>query len=110
VFFNRHVLENAAPGEKVVPSGMFTSVTNDARSQPDGAMVGGGGTKGVDVGVSGGSGVKVAGGAGGCVVPARMMRGDPQMARSRLAYPLDKSMKTNRTFCPASELRSIFAR
>ena len=109
-FFKRQVLVKAAPGEKIVPSGTLTSVTKDALSQLDGAMVGGGGMSGVAVAVNAGSGVRVEGGAGGCVGPTRTMRGDPHTARSPLASPVESNMKTNLTFCPASELKSRFAR
>src|SRR5512139_3829473 len=94
VFFRRQVLVKAAPGAKTVPSWTVTSVTNVARSQPAGPGVGGGGVIGVAVGVNGGSGVRVEGGTGGSLVPVRTMRGDPQMARSPPARPVESSMNT----------------
>ena len=94
-FFKRQVLMKVVLGEKSVPSGTVTSVTNVALSQPATAMVGGGEANGVRVAAGDGSGVRVAGNAGGAIVPARTMRGDPQMARSPLADPLASTININ---------------
>jgi len=73
-FLSRQILVNAVPGARIVPSGMETSPTKEARSQ--GSAVGGRGC--VAVGTSGvalGGAVSEAVGVGGRLVGARVPLG-----------------------------------